>query len=236
LGQVAASIRAETGNDRLRTYLADFAALGEVKAMADRINTREPRLNVLINNAGTGGGLPFSKRELSKDDYELRFAVNYLAPYLLTHELLPLLKGSVPARIVHVASVGQQAIDFSNVMLNSGYGLARAYMQSKLAVIMMSFDLAEELQGSGVTSNALHPATFMNTKMTRRSLIPPTSTIKSGAKPTMRLAVSPELAGVTGRYFDQDHESRADMQAYDPGARSHLKELTEQLIAQVLQS
>jgi NAD(P)-dependent dehydrogenase (short-subunit alcohol dehydrogenase family) len=234
LKRVAADIQAKTGNNRLRTYLADLSSLREVKVMAGRISETEPRLDALINNAGTGGGLIFSKRELSKDGYELRFAVNYLAPYLLTRELLPLLKRSAPARIVNVSSAGQQVIDLSDVMLEQHYSLARAYMQSKLALIMMTFDMAAQLSGTGVTSNALHPATFMNTKMTRRSLIPPTSSVKSGAEPTMRLATAPELEGVTGTYFNQAQEGRAVSQAYDLEARNQLRTLSEHLVERAL--
>jgi len=230
LEQTAAAIRRKTGNEWLRTYRADFAFLQDVQTMAEAVRAAEPKLDVLINNAGVGGGRPFGKRETSHDGYELRFAVNYLTPYMLTHALLPLLEKSAPSRVVNVASAGQQAIDFSDVMLEHGYNPARGYMQSKLALIMMTFDLAEELADTGVTVNALHPATFMNTKMVRQSFIPPTSTVKSGAEPTIRLAVASELEGITGRYFDQTQESRANSQAYDPIARQRLKQLTEQLI------
>ena len=120
-------------------------------------------------------------------------------------------------------------------MLEQSYGQAHAYMQSKLAIIMMTFDMADELKDAGVTCNALHPATFMNTKMVRQSFIPPTSSVKSGAEPTIRLAISPELEGITGRYFDQYSESRAIAQAYDLQARNQLESLTEQLIEQSVQ-
>jgi len=232
--QAAAAIRTKSGSDRIRTYHADFGSLHEVRAMVDDITMYETHLDVLINNAGIGGGRPFGKREVSQDGYELRFAVNYLAPYVLTKELLPLLKHSAPSRTVNVASAGQQPIDFSDIMLERSYGQARAYMQSKLAVIMMTFDMADELKSVGVTCNALHPATFMNTKMVRQSFIPPTSSVKSGAEPTLHLAISPELEGITGQYFDQYSESRAIAQAYDLQARKQLRELTEILVNRVL--
>jgi NAD(P)-dependent dehydrogenase (short-subunit alcohol dehydrogenase family) len=98
---------------------------------------------------------------LSRDGHELRLAVNYLSGFLLTRLLLPFLTASHPARIVHVASVGQQAIDLADVMLTHGYSGRRAYCQSKLAQIMFTFDLARELDGSGVTATCLHPATYM---------------------------------------------------------------------------
>lgn len=229
LAKVVVDIRTKTGNERLRTYTANFASLRQVDEMASNILKQEPRLDVLINNAGIGVGAPFSKREVSEDGYESRFAVNYLAPFLLTRRLLPLLKKSAPARIVNVASAGQQPIDFSDVMLERHFSKIQSYMQSKLALIMMTFDLAAELRGIGVTVNALHPATFMNTKMVRESLIPPINSVRAGAEPTIRLAVAPELEGVTGEYFDGTRRARANSQAYDEEARRRLKVLSEQL-------
>lgn len=230
LAKVVADIQAKTGNERLRTYTADFVSLREVDEMASHILRQEPRLDVLINNAGIGAGTPLSKREVSEDGYESRFAVNYLAPFLLTRRLLPLLKKSAPARVVNVASAGQQPIDFPDVMLERHFGKMRAYMQSKLAVIMMTFDMAEELEGTGVTANALHPATYMNTKMVREALIPPLNSVRAGAEPTIRLAVGSEVEGVTGEYFDGTRRARANPQAYDQEARRQLKVLSEQLI------
>ena len=152
------------------------------------------RLDLLINNAGIGSGGPQGTREASADGYELRFAVNYLSGFLLTHLLLPLLKKSAPARIVNVSSLGQQAIDFGDVMLTHDYSGMRAYRQSKLAQILFTIDLAPELDGTGVTVNALHPATFMNTTMVRQ-FGTPISTVEEGADAILKLAIVPE----TGR-------------------------------------
>src|SRR5262249_40491795 len=149
----------------------------QVHAMADRIRTTEPRLDGLINNAVAGGGAEPLKRELSRQGHELRFAVNHLAPYALTRDLLPLLISSAPARVINVASIGQETIDFDNVMLERDYEGLRAYCRSKLAMIMASFELAAELQGTGVTVNALHPAHLMDTNGVRAyGLTPVTST------------------------------------------------------------
>ena len=160
-----------------------------------------------------------------RDGHELRFAVNYLAPFLLTRLLLPRLRASAPSRIVHVSSAGQQAIDFDDVMLERGYSGVRAYCQSKLAQIMFAIDLAAELAGTGVTTNALHPATYMPTK-----IVPsPISSLDDGVQATLRLIADPALDEVTGRYFDQQRERRADAQAYDADARRQLRELSLQL-------
>jgi NAD(P)-dependent dehydrogenase (short-subunit alcohol dehydrogenase family) len=156
----------------------------------------------------------------------LRFAVNYLAGYALTRRLLPLLRESVPSRVVNVASIGQQAIDFDDVMLTKDYDGMRAYRQSKLAQVMFSFDLAAELDQTGVTVSALHPATFMPTKV---SPAPPISAIAQGVEATMRLIAAPVAETGSGRYFNGLDESRANDQAYDPPARRRLRELSEQL-------
>ena len=144
----------------VRTFRADLAALAEVAALAAAVEQAAERLDVLVSNAGVGftdadGG---DGRELSADGHELRFAVNYLAGYALTRRLLPLLRRSAPARIVQVASAGQMAIDFDDVMLERGYDGVRAYAQSKLAQIMFTLDLADELDPAEVTATALHPA------------------------------------------------------------------------------
>jgi NAD(P)-dependent dehydrogenase (short-subunit alcohol dehydrogenase family) len=223
---------AATGKDRLRTYLADFAALDDVRRLAEAVEQDHERLDLLVSNAGIGAGKN-GRREESVDGYELRFAVNYLAPFLLTKLLLPLLRHSAPARIVNVASAGQAPIDFDDVMLERGYSGSRAYGQSKLAQIMFTFELAGHLraEGAGVTVNALHPASLMNTKMVFESFGYTMSTIEDGVEATLRLAVSPELEGVSGRYFDRLREARPNAQADDADARRRLWQLSEQLVA-----
>jgi NAD(P)-dependent dehydrogenase (short-subunit alcohol dehydrogenase family) len=207
---------------------ADLSALAEVRRLADAVQKTTRRLDLLINNAGIGSGGPQGVRQESADGYESRFAVNYLSGFLLSHLLLPLLKSSAPARIVNVSSLGQQAIDFTDVMLTHGYSGMRAYRQSKLAQILLTIDLAAELAGTGVTVNALHPATFMNTTMVRQ-FGTPMSTVEEGADAIMRLAVSPEMEGKTGLYFNGQREARADAQAYDAAAREELKALSFEL-------
>jgi NAD(P)-dependent dehydrogenase (short-subunit alcohol dehydrogenase family) len=209
---------------------ADLASLAEVRRLADAVKQQTDRLELLINNAGIGSVGSAPGRQTSADGHELRFAVNYLAGFLLTHLLLPLLKASAPARIVNVASAGQQAIDFSDVILTRGYSGGGAYRQSKLAQILFTVDLADELEGSGVIANTLHPSTYMNTTMVRQSGTTPISTVEDGAAAILQLAVSPALDGKSGLYFNVLRESRADPQAYDAEARRRLRALSLKLV------
>jgi NAD(P)-dependent dehydrogenase (short-subunit alcohol dehydrogenase family) len=225
-------IRGATGNQELAYYNADFSSLDAVRRLSEQLQADQQRLDVLINNAGLGAGMRRARRETSADGYELRFAVNYLAPFLLTHSLLPLLRRSAPARIVNVASAGQQPIDFGDVMLENGYDGLRAYRQSKLAQVMFTLDLAEELEASGITVNSLHPASLMNTRMVVETdyFGGPMTTIQEGADAVEYLALSPELDDVTGEYFNGKRRARANAQAYDKEARRRLRMLSEQLI------
>jgi NAD(P)-dependent dehydrogenase (short-subunit alcohol dehydrogenase family) len=223
-------IREETRNDKLRYYLADFSSLDEVRGLAGQVRGDHNRLDVLVNNAGIGAGRrDETSRSLSQDGHELRFAVNYLAPFLLTRLLLPLLRESAPARIVNVASAGQSPIGFDDPMLERGYNGMRAYTRSKLALVMFTFDLAEELEGTGVTANCLHPASLMDTKMVFETFGRASSSVREGTDATVRLAAAPELEEVTGKYFEGQREARADEQAYEQEARYRLRRLSEDL-------
>jgi NAD(P)-dependent dehydrogenase (short-subunit alcohol dehydrogenase family) len=204
---------------------ADFSSLDQVRWLGDDLDEEE-RLDVLVNNAGVGTAGP---REESEDGYELTFAVNYLAPFLLTRQLLPLLKRSTPSRIVNVSSAGQAPIDFDDVMLERGYTGFQAYSQSKLALVMFTFDLAEELEGSGVTANCLHPGTYMPTKMVREAGVDPVTPLEDGIAATMRLITSPEVQDINGHYFDGTSESAPHPQAEDPEARRRLREISSEL-------
>ena len=228
-GKAVVSVTEASGG-KAELLVADLSSLAEVRRFAEAVRAKTTRLDILINNAGVGTGGQVSKRQVSADGYELRFAVNYLAGFLLTSELLPLLKASAPARIVNVASAGQQAIDFGDVMLTHGYSGVRAYCQSKLAQILFTIDFAEQLKGSGITVNALHPASYMDTTMVRQAGVKPWSSVETGANAILNLAASPALEGRSGLYFDGQRESRADAQAYDEKARRQLRALSLELI------
>ena len=208
---------------------ADLASLVEVRRLAEAVGTATDRLDLLINNAGIGTAGNAPGRQTSADGHELRFAVNYLAGFLLTRLLLPLLERSAPSRIVNVSSAGQQAIDFSDVMLTRQYSGVAAYCQSKLAQILFTVDLARELEGSGVIVNALHPSTYMNTTMVRQAGVSPMSRVEDGAEAILQLAVSPALSGRSGLYFNVLREARANAEAYDAEARRKLRALSLEL-------
>lgn len=214
------------GTGSARFYAADLASLEEVRQFAETILRDYDRLDVLVNNAGIwlAGD---EERELSEDGHELHFAVNYLSGFLLTHMLMPLIEESAPARIVNVASVAQAPIDFEDVMLESGYGPSRAYAQSKLAQVMFGFDLAEELEGTGVVVNTLHPATMMDTRMVLEAGMEPRSSVEEGAEAVMQLVTAPDIEG--GQYFDGMEPARANEQAYDEEARERLRTLSRAL-------
>jgi len=230
--QAIEEIASSTGSSRLHWLKADFASLDEVRGLADRVTAGHPQVAALVNNAGIGfTSNGADRREESRDGHELRFAVNYLAGYLLTRRLLSRLGDSAPARIVNVASLGQAPVDFDDVMLRKHYDGFLAYRQSKLAQIMFTFDLADELDPGKVTANCLHPATFMPTKMVLDAGATPASSLEEGVRATLRLITDPGLDGVTGRFFNGAAEAEPHPQARDLAARGRLRELSDQLCA-----
>jgi NAD(P)-dependent dehydrogenase (short-subunit alcohol dehydrogenase family) len=213
-----------------RYYNADFASLHQIRDMAFKVLAEHDRLHILINNAGIGAGKN-NQRQLSEDGYELRFAVNYLASVLLTRHLLPMMQQSRPAKIINVSSVGQSAIDFTDIMMEHHYNGFKAYTQSKLAQVLFTFSLADELKNSGITVNCLHPASLMNTNMVLESSMPVQSRVEEGLDTVLYVTLSPETDKITGAYFDHHQQKRAHEQAYDQAARKKLKVLSNRLIS-----
>ena len=216
----------QEGAGGARFYPADLASFAEVRALAEAIRRDYRRLDLLVNNAGVWVDNE-NRRVVSADGHELHFQVNYLSGYLLTRLLLPLVVESAPARIVNVSSVAQQPIDFDDVMLESGYSEGRAYAQSKLAQVMLTVDLARELEGTGVIVAALHPATMMDTDMVLERGARARTTVGEGADAVMHVITSPEVE--SGQYFRGTTPTRANDQAYDEEARARLRALSEEL-------
>lgn len=214
------------GAGSARFIAADLASLDAVRTLAETILSEYERLDVLVNNAGIWLNRS-NERQLSADGHELHFAVNYLAGYTLTRLLLPRLIESAPARIINVASGAQRPIEFDDPMLENGYSGGRAYAQSKLAQVLFTVDLARELEGSGVTVAALHPATLMDTPMVREAGVSARSTIDEGADAVMHLITGTDIT--SGGYYDGLRPARAHAQAYDPEAHAMLRRLSRQL-------
>ncbi|MET8426751.1 SDR family NAD(P)-dependent oxidoreductase [Nocardia sp. NPDC004860] len=229
---VAAEITAASGHAP-RVILADVSRLAEVDRLADEIIARTSRLDVLVNNAGTGGRSD-GRRALGADGNELLWAVNHLAPYRLTRRLLPLLRASAPARVVNVASAGQQEINLDDPTPEPDYDVYTAYCRAKLAMIMATIEYAEELDGTGVTVNALHPATLMATTMVLESGTTPISTVAEGAAATLRLICDPDLSQTTGCYFNRTRQAHPHAQALDPKARRRLLEISDAAVVSAL--
>ena len=225
--ELVAEINAE-GKGSARFYRADFGKLSDIRALGKAVISDYERLDVLVNNAGIY--LPNSvERRLSEDGHELHFQVNYLSGYILTEMLIPLLETSAPARIINVASAGQASLQFDNLMLETGYEGGRAYAQSKLAQIMMTFALAEKLTTRGITINALHPSSYMDTDMVLEAKIKPRSSVETGRDALLHL-ISDDVG--TGKYFNVFEEARARPQAYDTEAVARLMEVSDDLVSE----
>jgi NAD(P)-dependent dehydrogenase (short-subunit alcohol dehydrogenase family) len=233
----AAGITAETGNPGVDAFAADLSAQAGVRRMAAEVLATYPRLDVLVNNVGGY----WAHRHLTADGLERTFALNHLAPFLLTNLLLDRLTASAPARVVTVSS-GAQALgrlDFEDLQAERGYSGQRAYNASKLANVMFAFELAGRLDGTGVTSTVLHPGvvrtafgaedqTLLFTVLSRVTR-PFLKTPASGAATSIYLASSPEVAGVGGAYFANRKPKRANQLAYDPALRARLWRVSAEL-------
>jgi NAD(P)-dependent dehydrogenase (short-subunit alcohol dehydrogenase family) len=239
-GQVVEEIRAATQNPHIEALLADFSSLAQVRALAENFKARYDRLDVLVNNAG----LVTRDRELSDDGLELMFAVNYLAPFLLTNLLLDVMKQSVPARIVNVSSMGYKRgqIDFDDLQSERDFDHRRAYYQTRLGLVLFTFALARRLEGSGVTVNVLHPG-IVKTNLSHNYMGNPVFRFfeqiiavnpEKGAQTSLYLATSPEVEGITGEYFTKKQVQPATQTARNQGLQERLWEVSEALIEQTV--
>lgn len=223
--EVVKSITA-SGKGSARFYAADFGSISAIRAFAATILRDYKQLDVLVNNAGVlvPGNQP---RRTSSDGHELHFAVNYLPGYILSHELRPLLKAAAPSRIINVASLAQSAIQFDDVMLEQPGAASRGYGQSKLAQIIMTEDMAPELEPLGISIVALHPATMMNTSMVVESGMRPRTTVDEGADALMHLVTMASLP--TGTYYNGTQAATPNAQTRSTEARAKLRALSEAL-------
>ncbi len=223
--QVAEWIRHQSGNPQVEAMAADLASFRQIREMAEAFQQRFPHLHVLINNAGVFE----PTRRVSEDGYEMTFAVNHLAPFLLTGLLLEKIWQSRPARIVTVSSMAHvHTIDFDNLQGEKGYDGYTAYSLSKLCNILFTFELAERLKGTGVTANCLHPG-VIRTKLLHAGWGMGGAPVEVGAQTSVYLASAPELEQVTGKYFSNRREARPAAIAYRPEVRRKLWELSEQM-------
>lgn len=238
---VAAAIREEVGHAEVHGLGADFSSLDEVRELAARVLERHPAIHVLVNNAG----LWHPDRRLSRDGHEDTFAVNHLAPFLLTRLLRPALeKGALeaPARVVAVSSRlhrKEKRFDFDDPMSERRYDGMRAYRQSKLANVMFANELARRLEGTGVTSNSLHPGDVATNVVRDSPLLAWglaniarffMKTPEEGARTSIHVATAPELERVSGRYFRDCREARPADAALDEAAAARLWALSEELV------
>jgi retinol dehydrogenase 14 len=229
-------IRAESHSEAVELILADLSLQSEVRRLADEFQERHDRLDVLANNAG----LVQSKRTETEDGIETTLAINHLAPFLLTNLLLERLEESAPSRVITVSSEAQRwgNMDFEDIQSTRKYRGFPVYGMTKLANIMFTYELAERLKGTGVTANCLHPGP-VSTNFGRNNGGPMALFFRLG-KPFMRspeqgadtliwLSVSPDVEGVSGKYFSDRKEIEAKEIAYDEGARRRLWEISEDL-------
>lgn len=222
---VLKELQRTTSSKKIKYYNGDFSSLEAVRDLSDKLLKENERIDILINNVGIGRGKDRNQRELSKDGIELRFAVNYLAHVLLTEKLLPILNHN-GSKIINVASIGQETINFKNLMLEHDYEGFFAYRQSKTALIMYTFDLASRLNGNSVKVNAVHPSSLMNTKMVIEDWGRFQSTVEEGAEAVENLL----FADTTGEYYDVKKISRAIPQAYNREARALLRSVTKEML------
>jgi len=227
----------ETGNEHIDLHLADLSRQRDIRQAAGAIKKQYSKIDVLVNNAGA----LFGRRELSEDGIEMTFAVNHMGYFLLTRELLAMLKASAPARIVNVASQAHRGVnlDFDDLMGEKHYDGWLAYQRSKLANIMFTYELHRRLRGSGVTVNCLHPGVVATNfgrrgpasislffKVARPFLIRP----RKGAETSIYLASVPEVEGVSGRYFIKKRPHESSPESYNESAWERLWQVSEDLI------
>lgn len=225
-----AEIIAKSGNERVDLLLADLSAQASIRQLAQEVIAHYPQLHVLINNAGVAQ----TKRTVTVDGIETIFAVNYLAPFLLTTLLLDRLEASAPARIINVTSVANKPLDFDDLQHEKRFDTMQVYSRSKFAVFLFTHELARRLEGTGVTVNCLHPGVIRTNLLRGFSVLAPLvfpfmTSPQKGAETSIYLASSPEVESVSGKYFIKSKEARLPEGTDDQAAARRLWEVSEQL-------
>ncbi len=223
---VVEEIRTATGNKNVELLVADFSSQRQVRDLAAEVSNRCDTLHVLINNAG----IFMNERQETVDGLEMTFAVNHLAPFLLTNLLLGLLRKSAPARVVTVSSMvhTRGRIDFDDLQAEKRFAGYDAYALSKLGNILFTYELAERLRGTGVTANCLHPG-VIGTKLLRAAFNMNGANPADGAETMIYLASSPDVERVTGKYFQENRETASAPPTYVVALRKEFWEISEQL-------
>jgi NAD(P)-dependent dehydrogenase (short-subunit alcohol dehydrogenase family) len=222
--KVMEEISHKSGNDQIELYIADLSSQREIRMLAREVQERHDNLHVLINNAG----VYMPQRRLTQDGIEMTFAVNFLAPFLLTGLLLDLLKRSAPSRIINVSSIAHMSarVDWTNIQGERHYDGYNAYALSKLALILFTYRLAEEPSTAGVTVNCLHPG-VINTKLLRTGFGPGGASVEEGAQTPVFLASAPDLENVTGKYFVDRRVSQSSPMTRDKNLQERFWKLGE---------
>ncbi len=232
-------IIANSGNDNVELFLADLASQESVRQLSEEFKGKHDQLHVLVNNAG----IYRTKRSMTEDGIELHFAVNYLAPFMLTNLLLDKLKRGAPSRVVNLVGIYHRkaTIDFDDLMSEKEYSASDSNQKSKLALVLYTYELARRLEGSAVSANCLHPGAVA-TEMLKsdpdapapmlffyRFMKPFIASQERGAESTIYLATSPAVEGVTGKFFVKKDEAESSPESYDRSVAAHLWEVSEAL-------
>ncbi len=233
-------VKAKSGSQNVDLILADLSSMKSVRELADEFRRKHDQLHILVNNAGE----ILTRRHSTVDGFERTFASNQLGHFLLTNLLLDTIKASAPARIINVSSEAHRAgsIHFEDLQLEKRYGAFRAYSQSKLANVLFTYELARRLEGTGVTANCLHPGTVRTgfghddgslLSLGIWAMSPFFISAEKAARGVIRLATSPELEGVTGKYFSKMKEAQSSPRSYDVEAAQRLWQVSEELVSKI---
>jgi NAD(P)-dependent dehydrogenase (short-subunit alcohol dehydrogenase family) len=227
------NIKQQTGNHNVEYMVADLSSIKDIYRLAPEFLSRHQRLDVLVNNVGA----IFMSRQESVDGLEMTFALNHVSYFLVTHLLLDMLRASAPARIVNVSSMAHKytKINFDNLQGQRKYSGMEIYSQSKLANILFTYELARRLEGTGITANALHPGVVssnfaMNNgfqgRVMRKAMDVASINVTEGAQTSVYLATSPEVEGITGKYFDNCKPVPSSKYSYDVEAARRLWDIS----------